>query len=228
MSNDDLLKKAVCEEYRREIEALPSTEELEEMIVVSPEFHKKMEDLFKRHKRKTWLCRLGKNIAVFLILAACSFLLLCILNEDIRATCLQWVRTMTSNGMTDYNAVPSDKINESIAGFTLEYIPEGYVLKSANMRETDGHAAYFKGEKRLDFFYMASQDSSLSVDNDNYTFSQIELENGIICDFYKGQASNNVDTLIWRNKGYTCTLSTSGINEEEIIRIANGVKAVIP
>lgn len=228
MSNDDLLKKAVCEEYRREIEALPSTEELEEMIVVSPEFHKKMENLFKKHKRKTWLCRLGKNIAVFLIIAACSFLLLCILNEDIRATCLQWVRTMTSNGMTDYSAVPSDKKIESTACFTLEYIPEGYMLKNADMREIDGYAEYFKGERRLYFHYMTSQGSSLSVDSENYTFSQIELENGIICDFYKGQASNNVDTLIWQNKGYTYMLSISGINEEEIIRIANGVKAVIP
>ena len=227
MSNDDLLKKAVCEEYRREIEALPSTEELEEMIVVSPEFHKKMENLFKKHKRKTWLCRLGKNIAVFLVLAACSFLLLCILNEDIRATCLQWVRTMTSNGMTDYSAVPSDKKIESTACSTLEYIPEGYVLKNADMREIDGYAEYFKGERRLYFHYMASQGSSLSVDSENYTFSQIELENGIICDFYKDRTNNNIDTLIWQNKGYTCMLSISGINEEELIQIANGVKTPI-
>lgn len=228
MSNDDLLKKAVCEEYKREIEALPSAEELEEMILVSPEFHNKMAKLFKKHKRRIWLFRIGKNIAFFLILAVSSFLLLCILNEDIRATCLQWVRTMASDGMMDYSTVPSDKKNNSTAGFTLEYIPEGYVLKSADMGEEEGHALYYKGEKQLDFYYISNQDANLSIDNANYTFSQIKLENGTICDFYKDQSSNNVDTLIWQNEGYICMLSISGINEDELVRIANGVKTASP
>lgn len=228
MSNDDLLKKAVCEEYKREIEALPSAEELEEMILVSPEFHNKMAKLFKKHKRRIWLFRIGKNIAFFLILAASSFLLLCILNEDIRATCLQWVRTMASDGMMDYSTVPSDKENNLTAGFTLEYIPEGYVLKSTDMKDMSGNISYCYGNNELDFYYMMENSTIATIDNENSIASHVELDDGTVCDFYKSNSSKTKSKLVWRKGEYICTLLISQINENELVPIANGVKIAFP
>ena len=226
MSMNKLLEDALSEEYRRELDALPSSEELKEMILVSSEFHRKMEKLIKQHKRKLWLLNIGKNVAVFLALVASSFLLLFALNGEIRATCLQWVRTMTDNGMTNYKTVSSDKENKATAGFSLEYIPEGYVLKNADMREQTGHVLYYKGEKELEFYYMPSQRNNTYIDNENYTFSHIELEDGTVCDFYKDQSDKHDDTLIWQKNGYNCILNVSEIEENELIRIANEVKIV--
>lgn len=228
MSNDELLKKAVCEEYKRELEALPSVEELEEMILVSPEFHKKMEKLFRKHKRKAWLFNIGKNVATFLILLVTSFFLLCVLNEDVRATCLQWVKTITGDGMTDYKVISSDKESESVAGFTLEYIPEGYVLKSADMGKVSGNTTYHKGKNSLEFYYMNVNNSNAKIDSENNITSQIKLDDGTICDFYKSDSDQTKSKLIWQKEEYMCTLLISQTDENELVFIANGIKRIIP
>ncbi len=95
MFDEELLRQALREEYKREQDTLPSSEELKEIIQVSPEFHEKMARLIKRHRIKTRFYKIAKNTAACLIIITCSFLLLFAINEDVRATCLQWIRTMT-------------------------------------------------------------------------------------------------------------------------------------
>ena len=84
-----------------------------------------MARMIKRHQIKTRLYKIAKNTAACLIIITCSFLLLFAINEDVRATCLQWIKTMTGSSMTGYESAAVPGVTQQIAAFTLEYVPEG-------------------------------------------------------------------------------------------------------
>lgn len=231
MSDDNLLKQAINEEYEQEHYIFYSSEEADDMeeIKPSPEFQQKLDKLLKRERWKRKFRRLGQNIASFIIVVIGSFSLLCTLDQDVRATCFQWIKTTVNGGMTDYQSVTPDnkssnKDNEPVAGFSLEYIPEGYVLKSADMGEDIGIVTYCNSSKQLIFQYNTTKDTTTSIDNEKSTLSHIELSNGTVCDLYESNTNESNKRLIWQKENYICTLYVTEFEENELIQIVEGIK----
>ena len=219
MFDEELLRQALREEYKREQDTLPSSEELKEIIQVSPEFHEKMARLIKRHRIKTRFYKIAKNTAACLIIITCSFLLLFAINEDVRATCLQWIRTMTGY---ESAAVPVEP--QQIVGLTLGYVPEGYVAKSSETNEFTGNILYTRGSDQIEFYYTRSDSAHTAIDNEDRTAAQLELANGTLCDLYKGKES---DSLIWQRGNYNCVLTVSNLAEDELKQIADKIDVVV-
>lgn len=220
MFDEELLRQALREEYKREQDTLPSSEELKEIIQVSPEFHEKMARLIKRHQIKTRFYKIAKNTAACLIIITCSFLLLFAINEDVRATCLQWIKTMTGSSMTGYESAAVPGVTQQIAAFTLEYVPEGYALKSSEINELTGNMLYTRGDDQIEFYYTRSDSTHTAVDNEDRRVTQLELKDGTLCDLYKGK---EYDSLIWQKKNYNCVLTVSNLTEEELKQIADKI-----
>lgn len=224
MFDEELLRQALREEYKREQDTLPSSEELKEIIQVSPEFHEKMARLIKRHRIKTRFYKIAKNTAACLIIITCSFLLLFAINEDVRATCLQWIRTMTGSGMTGYESAAVPVEPQQIVGLTLGYVPEGYVAKSSETNEFTGNILYTRGSDQIEFYYTRSDSAHTAIDNEDPTAAQLELANGTLCDLYKGKES---DSLIWQRGNYNCVLTVSNLAEDELKQIADKIDVVV-
>lgn len=231
MSDDELLEQAVSEEYEQKQYIFYSSEEVMDMeeIEPSPEFQRKLNKLFRQEKWKRKLCSFGRNAASLFIVFLGSFYLLCALDSDVRATCIQWIKTAVSGGMTNYQAASPDNVspnkkNEQVAGFSLEYIPDGYVLKSADMGECTGKATYCKGTKQLEFSYIIAKNADALISNENSKLSHIELNDGTVCDLYKSVSDGHDSKLIWQKRNFICTLYVSEVSENELAQIAESVK----
>ncbi len=229
---EDLLEKAVREEYEEERYRFYSSEEASDMTEEEPppEILYRLSGMSWKYRWRRRLRRLGQNIASLFVLLIGSFILIGALDRDVRATCFQWIKTAVSGGMTNYKTTSSDKTisadinNESVAGFSLEYIPDGYMLKSADMEKDMGTVTYCKGTEQLIFHYAIAKDADTSVDNENSTLTHKELQDGTFCDLYQSNSDKSDSRLIWQKEDFLCTLYITGLEENDIIRIAEGVK----
>ena len=231
---DDLLEKAVQEEYEKEQYIFYSSEEFRDMAEQEPppEILYRLSGMSWKYRWKRRLRRLGQNIASLLVLLIGSFILMGALDRDVRATCIQWIKNAVSGGMTNYQAASSEKTsspnkeNEPTAGFTLGYIPDGYVLKNADMGKETGKATYCKETKQLKFSYIYANGIDTLINNENSDLFHVELNDGTVCDLYKNTSEGYGTKLIWQKENFTCTLYVSDIDEKELIKIAEGVKII--
>lgn len=224
MSKEDLEETEMDSENRKEQGIRIYNGYIWEVGPSSPEFSRELKKLRRKRKIQIMLGYIWKYASYgFLIFLSSSFLVL-YFKGDVRATCLQWIRALMDDGMTDYPTTSLDKDIEPAAGFTLGYVPDGYVLKSADMGELTGSVTYCKGTKQLIFHYISAKDANTMIDNENCTLSQLELADGTLCDLYKSNSGESDSRLIWQKKNYMCTLHMSISDEEEIIQIANGIK----
>lgn len=222
--DEEMLKQALYRESERELAEIPSQEELKGTMEISLKFYKKMEKLIRRHKIMALGRTIGRNAAMLLIVLLSTLVLLCAINEDVRATCLQWIRTMISGGMTQYQPVSTDGEGEKAAGFMLEYIPDGYVMKTEDMDEDSGYVIYVKGDAILGFNYVMIDGTSALVDNEDSFLSHWTLADGTPCDLYAADFVGDQKKLLWKRGAYICELYIMNLDEDEILQIAENVR----
>ena len=231
---EDLLEKAVREEYEEERYRFYSSEEASDMAEEEPppEILYRLSGMSWKYRWRRRLRRFGQNIASLFVLLIGSFILIGALDRDVRATCFQWIKTAVSGGMTDYQSASSEKTaspnkdNEPAAGFTLEYIPDGYVLKNADMGKRTGNVIYCKGTAQLNFNYITANGTDTLINNEYCDLSHVELKDGTVCDLYKNVSGEYDSKLIWQKENFTCTLYVFCIDEKELVQIAEGIKII--
>ncbi len=187
MEGNEVLRAVVAKLHREELDALPDNDYLREHLEVSPEFHEKMRKLINRSRRLGAVKRVTKVVAGFFIVALAGLLLLCAVNEDVRAFCVQFVKERLLIGMTRYSN-PMDKSavfheseregEKSFIRFEFGYVPEGfeYDEKSSYVHQETNKCSlvYINNEKNdtsINFLYFLSDTSTISVDNENSKFS---------------------------------------------------------
>ncbi len=246
MEGNEVLRAVVAKLHREELDALPDNDYLREHLEVSPEFHEKMRKLINRSRRLGVVKRVTRAVAGFFIAALAGLLLLCAVNEDIRAFCVQFVKERLMIGMTRYSD-PVDKSavfrenegkeekEKGFVRFELGYVPEGFEYDGENSyvhQETGkGSLVYINKEKNdtsINLLYFLSDTSTISVDNENSKFSTVYLEDGTKCDYYKSSKKDSTDVLLWTSGEYNLILQIDNTSvdwdDEEVIKIANGVK----
>ncbi len=224
MSKEDLEETEMDSENRKEQGIRIYNGYIWEVGPSSPEFSRELKKLRRKRKIQIMLGYIWKYASYgFLIFLSSSFLML-YFKGDVRATCLQWIRALMDDGMTDYQTTSLEKDVEPAAGFALAYVPDGYVLKSADMGELTGSVTYCKGKQSLKFHYTNAQNTDTLVNNEYSNLSHLELADGTICDFYKSSFNTISDKIIWQKENYICTLYVSDIERNELIKLVEGVK----
>lgn len=224
MNSEKILRDVIWQELERELAALPSDEELQEMIELPADFYSWLEYLFRSHARQAWIRHLGKRAACFLLVLIVATSVVVTLNEDVRAVCVRWFQSLADNGMTEYQ-VPASSSGEKNRGkrFTLDYVPDGYVQEPSG---TDDTIQYIKGTQRIWFDYGYGEDTTLLIDNEHSRFSQITLKDGTSCDYYESNEKGFASRLIWMQDGYLCNLRGNDVDKETLIRMAGSIREV--
>ncbi len=243
MEGNEVLRAVVAKLHREELDALPDNDYLREHLEVSPEFHEKMRKLINRSRRLGMVKRTMRAVAGFFIAVLATLLLLCAVNEDVRAFCVRFVKENLLGGMTEY----SEPVNESVVlhksegedkgtvRFELGYVPEGfeYNEESSYVDEDvgEGYLEYENDEKEdttIKFLYFLSDVGAISIDNEHAELCTVYLEDGTKCDYYKSNTEDSPDVLLWTSGDYNLFLrvehAPSDWDDDEILRIANSVK----
>lgn len=239
-----MLKEVVAKLHKEELAALPSDEYLRDHLEVSPEFHQKMMKLISHSYRLAMVRRNMKRVAAFFLAALATLLLLCTINEDIRAFCVRFLKENLFGGMTAYTS-PADSSSveslvepdkDEIIGFRLGYVPEGfeYDEERSVVREgfCRGRLVYTNNKKgsAIVLRYFASDKGLISMDNQHSKVDVIQLANGSVCEYYKSQKEGSESALLWETGEYFCYLMIDdwqeGWEEKELIKIANNVENV--
>lgn len=233
MNSEKILGSVVCEEHERELSALQENEEMGIEFDVSPQFQRKMKHLIASNRRKAMVLRTSWRAAGFFAAVCTSTLLLCAINEDVRAECLRWFRMLVPDGTTEYEMPPvsdTEKSSGTLVGFELGYVPEGFVLEKSDIKDRRGIIRYRKKDVVLEFLYVLSHDDKLWTDNEHGDFTSITLEDGSVCEYYQGDVNRYASRLIWKRDGGVCSLMLWDNGEErgkvELMRTANEVRAV--
>ncbi len=242
MEGKEVLRAVVAKLHREELDALPDNDYLREHLEVSPEFHEKMRKLINRNRRLGMVKRAMRAVAGFFIAVLATLLLLCAVNEDVRAFCVRFVKENLLGGMTGYgnrvdnNVAPHKNEGENdFVRFELGYVPEGFEYDGENSYMNEearrGFLVYVNDEKSdtsINFQYFLVDTSTISVDNEHAELYTVYLEDGTKCDYYKSNTRDSSDVLLWTSGSYSFLLEVenapSDWDDGEILRIANGVK----
>lgn len=235
MNADEIMKKVICKYHEQELSELPTNEELEKQLTVSPEFVRRMIRLMNKNRRKAKVRKVVRGAAGFFIAAIAGLILLCGINEDIRAECLNFFREMIAGGMTEYQSIPSGNLEEQgeIIGFNIEYVPDGFEIEEdlSEMEEESGASYYMKGDILLCFNYNISDETNFITNNDNVVLKHITLSDGSACDFYKCTKKGDMSLLVWNKGKYICFLAIDnyleGWEDSELLKVANGIVPII-
>lgn len=232
MSSEELLREAVIRFHETELESLPSNTYLAIRQEVSLGFLRGMQEMIHVNRRHGELRKIARRVAGFFFGILASLILLCSINEDLRASCLQFLRSAIE-GMIEYQSVPETETTpsgENIVGFKLGYVPDGFELESYD--SSNGIISY-KSEAQeifLDFSYNKDSTRIMRINGEHSSVKKINLPDGSEAEFYSNIDQDSTCLLIFKKYQYICCLSlTYSRNidiENELIQIAKNIKSV--
>jgi len=221
--SEALLRQAVIENYKRELSAIPSDEQLAQLYAFSKHHETRMRRLFVRERRRTFsrvaLFYLKRALAVLLIAVTLVFGLL-MLNPNVRAAVrdviIEW-----------HDKFTSFTFSGEIADIAIEwrpiYLPEGFVESEVLKYGAFTDIIYTNHEGvEIRFSFTDAHDGfSASIDNENRLIESVEI-NGIDA-FVMTSLSVDVEHgIIWNSGGYFFEL-WSFLSISELQRIAESV-----
>lgn len=233
MDSEQILKQIVCEEHMRELAELPSDEELVDLVDMSPKFQHGIKRLVNIHKCRVALRRLPKKVACLFLAVCAGMLLVCTVDGNARAKCLDWFRMLVEDGTTEYRISQTDTVADSqkaLIGFELGYLPKGFELYKREVDNNRGSFLYRKADIVLEFDYVMNSKQKIWTDNEHGDYTSITLEDGTICEYYESNEAGNESMLVWKQDSCACALMMYDNGTEwvkrELIHMANEVKTL--
>ena len=232
---DDLVTYALEQELEQMVSEMPSEEELKAEYLPSPEFEKKMQQLFKQRAKKEKAVRRHK---VMKWAAACLIAMIGL--STITITSVEAFRVRfynmvyeTKEKYLDIRFEEKDTEKESILGFEEQvyhpsYLPAGFYVLEA--RYFDGHSDLIYKNEENTLIYISQglidEGIALGIDNEEATMLTT-LINGAEANIYQKQYEGNPEeeytTIFWKNNLYFFKINST-IQLEEIIKIAEGLE----
>ncbi len=220
---DALLKVAAQDAFQREIDALPSVEELNSKYQPSDFFDRKIRALIKNSYRKSKIkkaLKKGGKVAASIVLV---LILLSVVLLSVEATrnaifnaIIEWHEEFTEIRFED-----SEEVRET--SYAPSYLPEGYSEQSTNRFGNTLMIIYSdKDGNRVIFDQKPSDAGTIFVDSENNKYKELELS-GIKAFLFEPTDENERNMLIWQVDGYTFQISSS-VESEELIKIGESVK----
>ncbi len=215
---DAVIKEALIEDCNIELREF---EQIKEEHVFSMQFEKKINKIrnsiaVKEYINSIW--KFFKNL-IITVAAIMGIVFSGMLTEpQVYAA----VKNVVRNIFSDHDNFTHKQNNGEIIfdkNKTLEYIPDGYTLRSVFYADNSVFQTYdAENGQEIQFDYGLAESSSISIDNERHFAKEINIENQKYY-YYAAIEENDFNSLIWYNNGYVYII-TSQISEEEIVEIA--------
>jgi hypothetical protein len=235
MSNNDLNNKIfddlisyACEKRMNEAipNELPTDDEIDKEISMSPEFTKRMELYFKKSKQKYHSVRIRKIIlkvvaAVVVLLIVSTTIVFSV--DALRVPVLNFFNDINKTSATIHvndAKVNYDAFSNQIKGLYLpNCIPEDYTVKSINGLTEFYTVTFENPDGSMIRLVKLSEGDAVGVDSENANAKQITVNNEP-AEFYN---KDGTDTLVFKYDKKAFTL-TGIISIDESVRIAESLE----
>jgi len=223
-----LFRQAVIDEYKEDIDSLPSNEELKKLYPVSAKFDFKMRKIIARYRRKGIYKNIIKHTqkvaVVFLIISTVLFGML-MTNPEVRAAVgnviVEWFETFTSITFSRQEETKTEQNK-----LHPEYLPDGFTITSS-LELLDLTRIIFSNESDNEIRFMYSANdilTNISIDNEHHiiedfiinssaafiaTATDADFDNGIVFIY------ENYVVEVWGK-----------ISVEELIKIAETISVL--
>ncbi|AGL02459.1 DUF4367 domain-containing protein [Desulfoscipio gibsoniae] len=222
---DALLKVAVTETFQKELDALPSNEELNETYKPSPELDRRIKKLIYQSQRKSKIRHFAKRFAKVAVCIAIVFTFLNAVLLSVEAT-----RNSIFNAIiawqekyTEVKFGESKKESQQDNVYRPTYLPEGYKETAAERYGNTFTIIYTNnaGEEIL-FDQRPAESGTSLVDNENTEYTKVKISDNTAY-LFKAMTTDDSNVLIWQSDGLVYEL-ISKIDSTELIRIGESLK----
>lgn len=222
---DALIKSAINDEFHKEIEALPTNEELNKLYTPSPELDMRIKKLIDKSYRKSKMQSFSKTILKVIACIAICFTLLSAGLLSVEATrnkifniIIEWHEKYTK---VEFKDSATDSKQSGI--YQPSYLPDGFSQTSLKKLGNVDMLVYSNNTGETIIFSQWTYGSgSSSVDNENKKYSEIEIS-GNKAYLFEAIKEDDSNILTWQAGDMVFEL-TSSIESKELIHIAESLK----
>lgn len=223
MISDDMLRVAAEEYEQTLLSSLPDPEKCNYLF--SARFEHKMQRLCHQAKHSaphTLLKRIA--CALVIIILCCSIFLM--LNTEIRATVISWVKEQYENFANYFFDGETSSKEPNI--YYIGWLPDGFEQIDSSNSAGGGSLVYINHDGQiLQLTYLFDTDSSnLFVTNDAYIHSVVTVQNQS-ADIYLAVDPQYTNAIVWCNTNKSVLFYLSApCNKDALVQIAESVTIV--
>lgn len=196
-------------------------------------FSNKMNQLIRAFEIKQKIYKGLRRIAAIIVIIVTGYLMLFLMNEDVRAFTIQFIRTDFLDGFTSYETVENTPKTTTI-GVRFKYITNGFFVSEESSNPGFGHVTYTNSSgkwQEIELDYMENaQKMNNGIDNEHSVRKTGHLKDGTPCDIYKCTKKGFNSFIVWKKNNTLLTLSIhdylEGWELNELYRIANNVELI--
>lgn len=219
---DGLMESATAYVFVDEMDALPSIEDLDQQYAPTPDLEKKIKNILDRSLKQS---RIKKSTRRIIKIAACAAIMLTALS--IVLVSVEATRNIIFNGILDWKENHTDIVfeDENTDGiiYRPSYLPEGFNEISSQTYGTGYAIIYMADDGEQIIFDQYPADTGLtSVDNEYTEYQEIQIS-GHTAYLFEATTDDDLNILIWENKGVVFKLSSKVI-ASELISISESIK----
>lgn len=225
---DAMLKVAVSEGLKKEIDTMLSNEELNEKYKPSTELDGRIRKIINRDRIKS---RLKLNARSLRKIAVCMILIVGL--SSITLLSVEATRYAIFNAFIEqFGKYTKIQFQDSVIDSELRdiyrptYIPESYKEKSTQTYGNTVMLLYSNDTGKEIIFKQWKVDAGTAlIDNENTKYKEIEIS-GNKAYLFEALTKDDYSVLLWHSEGLVFEL-TSQISSDELIRIGDSIKKFI-
>lgn len=217
---DALFRQAVIESVEREVQALPSEDEITD-ITFSERHERRMEKLFSDRLRKNHIAtavRVTRRAAVVILIVTSLLFGALMTSQDVRATVINTV----VQWFEQFALFTSERADEPTAILLPSYVPEGFVEVERTVTEHSKSLLLVNDYGDMIFFSAKQIVDLLAVDHEQRGYRQTFVY-GIVFHIFEAKEYGCGNTIIWEYSGNRYIINTS-ISVEYALEIALSVR----
>ena len=220
---DEMIAKAAGDYEQSTLDSLSVTEH-----TFSPAFERRMKRLVRRQEQSVGYVYFKRVMCAILAIVLCvgTFLMF---HTEARAVVVDWLRRQfahsTYYGPTDGVHTHIQPSRERPAYYELDWLPEGYDLRSRHMTNEDGSVVYGSDANEIELqYYFATKSTHVYVSNDSCEVRYVSVHDGG-ADLYLAFAEGQSNKLVWYSEDRSVIfVLTAPCGEETLIRMAESVR----
>jgi len=220
---DCLLTAALYRAAELDYGDIPSDDELDEILHISPQYKSKMNLLLSKRKiasqkqKRPIYIKLMHSAAVILITFSLLLGTLMLVSPTVRAEIINFVRTWLED-RTIYSSPEIDIEKE----WTIGYIPDGFKL--VDSVEYDVALMYVYQDDNDTLLFIQISSGTIVIDNEHSDFSQATLSNGKPIDIYESNDPIYPSNVVFYDDATGLTIIISSeLSVNELIRIMENI-----
>jgi len=222
---DSLLKAAISDALKDEMDALPSNKELNEKFPTSENLDKRIKKLIFEHKIKFKIRYFVKSNRK---IAAC-FMVIIVLSSATLLSVEATRNVILNTFVNQFGKYTQIQFHDSSAGgqqmdiFRPAYLPEGYKKVSEELYGNSALLVYSnESDTEIVFKQRKAEEGTALVDNENTNYTEVDIS-GNTAYLFKAVKDDNYNVLLWKSHDVVFEL-TSNVNSDELIRMGKSLE----